>query len=151
MLTEEIKALGAVSFELTDEFGNVKDSGSTNLIVNTGLSYITGRILSNTTTPVGYMALGIGTTAVSLLNTGLETPLGPRILLTDASQVTTNVLNDSVQYTCAFAAGVATGGITEAALYNDELSGIMVARTVFPVINKGPLDVLAIIWKITIY
>jgi hypothetical protein len=151
MLTEEIKALGTVSFELTDEFGNVKDSGSTNLIVNTGLSYITGRILNNIITPVGYMALGTGTTAASLLDTGLEIPLGLRAALTAASQVTTNVLNDSVQYTCAFAAGVATGGITEAALYNAETEGTMIARTVFPIINKGPLDVLAIVWKITIY
>lgn len=151
MLTEEIKALGTVSFELTDEFGNIKDSGSNNLIVNTGLSYITGRILTDTITPVGYMALGTGTTAASLLDTGLQIPLGPRAALTNSSQVTTNVLNDSVQYTCAFASGVATGGITEAALFNDAVAGIMIARTVFPIINKGPLDVLAIVWKITIY
>jgi len=151
MLTEEIKALGTVSFELTDEFGNVKDSGSNNLIVNTGLSYITNRILQNSTAPVAYMALGTGTTAAQLTNTGLEIPLGARMPITANTQVTTNVLNDSVQYTCAFPAGIATGGITEAALFNAEAGGIMVARTVFPVINKGPLDVLAIVWKITIY
>jgi hypothetical protein len=66
-------------------------------------------------------------------------------------QVATNIPNDSVQYTCNFAPGISTGGITEAGLFNDETAGIMVARTVFPVINKGPLDVLAIVWKITIY
>jgi hypothetical protein len=151
MLNEKLYAKGNVTFELRDEFGNIKETGSTNLIVNTGLSYITSRILNSNTAPIGYMALGTGTTAAAVANTALEIPLGPRVALSGNSQVTTNVLDDSVQYTANFAPGTATGGITEAALWNAETEGTMIARTVFPIINKGPLDVLAIVWKITIY
>ena len=151
MLNEKIYAKGAVAFELKDEFGNIKEIGSSNLIVNTGLSYITSRILNGTTPTVSHMALGTGLSAVSLANTTLESPLDIRVPILDSSQVTTNILNDSVQYTCNFASGVATGAITEAALYNEATNGIMIARTVFPVINKGPLDGLSIVWKITLY
>ncbi len=151
MLNEHIKAEGNVFFELRNEFGEVKEAFNTNLIVNTGLSYITSRILGDLTPPITHMALGTGTTAASIANTTLENPLGTRSIISASTQVATNIPNDSVQYTCNFAPGIATGGITEAGLFNDETAGIMVARTVFPVINKGPLDVLAIVWKITIY
>jgi hypothetical protein len=151
MFKEIIKAKGDVYFELRDQFGNIKESSNCNLVVNSGLSFITSRVLVNTAAPVSHMALGTGTTEAALTNTGLEIPLGPRVGIASGTQVTTNITNDSVQYTCTFAAGTATGGITEAALFNAETEGTMIARTVFPVINKGPLDVLAIVWKITIY
>jgi hypothetical protein len=151
MIEEEIHARGQLYFELIDQDGYKQGIFTRNLVTNSGFSYITKRLLDNTLAPISHMGLGTGITEATAVNTGLETPQGTRVAVTDAAQVTTTVTNDSIQYTCTFPAGVATGAITEAALFNAETDGTMVARTVFPVINKGALDILAIVWKITIY
>jgi hypothetical protein len=49
-----------------------------------------------------------------------------------------------------FGAGVATGAITEAGVFNALTAGTMLCRTVFSVINKGALDTLVITWKVTV-
>ena len=64
--------------------------------------------------------------------------------------VATSVANDAVQYVATFAAGTGTGAITEAGIFNDAVTGTMLCRTVFAVINKGSLDTLTITWKVTV-
>lgn len=153
MLTENIKSSGTVTLVLTDEHGNIKATERANLIVNTGLSYITSRMLGDTTPIVSHIQLGSDASEypVRPIDTDLTTPLLPRSALTQAGQqVQTTVANDSVQYVSTFTAGQATGPVREAGLFTAVAGGTMVARTKFLVINKGELDTLAITWKIAI-
>lgn len=149
MLNENISAKGQVQFQLIDENGVVKAQETHNLVVNTGLAYITSRMKDVTTTAVSHMALGTGTTNAAGSQTTLVTEAG-RVVLTSTTIVTTTVTNDSIQYVGTFPAGTATGAITEAGLFNAASAGTMVARTVFSVINKGALDSLVVTWKITV-
>lgn len=149
MLTDKIKARGLVSFTLTDENGNVKEQQDHNLVVDAGLAYIASRMKDATATAMSHMAVGTGTTAAADAQTALVTE-SARVALTSTTIVTTTVANDSIQYVATFNPGTATAAITEAGLFNAASAGTMLARTVFPVINKGALDTLTITWKITV-
>lgn len=149
MISEKVKASGLVSFVLTDENGNIKEQQKHNLVVYTGLQYIVSRMKDATATAMSHMAIGTGTTAAAGAQTALVTE-SARVALTSTTIVTTNVTNDSIQYVATFNPGTGTAAITEAGLFNAASAGTMLARTVFPVINKGALDTLSITWKITV-
>lgn len=149
MLKETIEARGQVRFVLTDEHGNVKIQEDHNLVVNAGLSFIARRMRDSAVPPISHMAVGTGTAAAAAANTALGAQ-SARVALTSNTSVTTNVTNDAVQYVATFGPGVGTAALTEAGLFNDATAGDMLARTVFPVINKGPLDTLSITWVVTI-
>jgi hypothetical protein len=149
MINDNVNAKGYVDFKLYDENGNLKESDSFNLVVNTGLAFITERMVGNTPAVMSHMALGTNATAAAAANTALGAEVG-RISLSGTTRVTTTATNDSVQFSASFGPGTATGAITEAGVFNASSGGTMIARTVFPVINKGALDTLAITWKIVI-
>ena len=149
MFSEKIRATGQVSFVLTDENGNVKQQDSKNLVVDPGLAFIASRMIGTTAAVMSHMAVGTGTTAAADAQTTLVTE-SARVALTSSTIVTTTVSNDSVQYVATFGPGVATAAITEAGLFNAASAGTMLARTVFPVINKGALDTLTLTWKVTV-
>jgi hypothetical protein len=149
MINESLSAKGIVTFKLVDENGNVKQEETTNLVVNTGKAFITSRMLNTSSPVISHMGVGTGATAAAATDTGLGTALGARQSVTPTN-VTTTTTNDAVQYVASFAAGVATGALTEAALFNDVSAGTMICRTVYSVINKGANDTLTITWKITI-
>lgn len=148
MIAENIKATGLVSFVLTDEQGNVKQNIKENLVVNTGLAHIAGR-LYDSPTAMSHIAVGTGTTAAAAADSALGTEVA-RVGLDSATNVTTNVTNDTIQYIATFAPGTGTAALTEAGIFNDPTTGTMLARTVFPVINKGAGDTLTITWKVTV-
>ena len=149
MFSEKIRATGQVSFVLTDENGNVKQQDSKNLVVDPGLAFIASRIIGTTAAVMSHMAVGTGATAAADAQTALVTETA-RVALTSSTIVTTTVSNDSVQYVATFGPGVGTAAITEAGLFNAASVGTMLARTVFPVINKGALDTLTLTWKVTV-
>ncbi len=150
MVNDSIKAKGTLQLTLIDENGQIKQQDEHNLVVNTGLAYIASRIKDATATAMSHMGVGTGTTAAAAGNTALETALGARVSLDSTTIVTTTASDDSVQYVATFGAGVSTGAITEAGIFNALTSGTMLCRTVFPVINKGALDTLVITWKVTV-
>jgi hypothetical protein len=144
--TDGLKVTGSVNVVIHDESGKQKENFTIpNLVVDTGLAYIASRMKDATATAMTHMAVGTSTTATAGGNTALGTPLGARIALTSTT-VTTN----STAYVATFAAGVGTGAITEAGIFNALTSGTMLCRTVFAVINKGSLDTMTITWTITI-
>lgn len=149
MLTDKIKARGLVSFVLTDESGSIKEQQDHNLVVDAGLAYIASRMKDTSSAVMSHMAVGTGTTAAADAQTALITE-SARVALTSTTIVTTSVANDSVQYVATFNPGTGTAALTEAGLFNDGTTGAMLARTVFPVINKGELDTLTITWKVTV-
>lgn len=149
-LPEGLMAKGEVTFEMKDADGNVVDTVvHRNLVVNAGLAFITSRMIGVASAVMSHMGLGSGTTAAAATQTALVTQLG-RVALDSQAQVTTTVANDSVQYIATFPAATATGAVTEAALFNAASGGTMLARTVFPVVNKGAADSITVTWKITL-
>ena len=149
MISENIKANGLVSFLLVDQFGNIRQKEEHNLVVTTGLSYLISRAKDATATAMSHIAVGTGTTAAATTQSVLVGEVA-RVVLTSTTQVTTTVTGDAIQYVATFAAGSGTAALTEAGIFNAASAGIMLARTVFAVINKGALDTLTITWKITI-
>lgn len=150
MVNDSIKAKGTLQLTLIDENGQIKQQDEHNLVVSAGLAYIASRMKDATATAMTHMGVGTGTTAAAAGDTALGTALGARVALDSTTITTTSVTNDSVQYVATFGAGVSTGAITEAGIFNALTGGTMLCRTVFSVINKGALDTLVITWKVTV-
>lgn len=145
MINEGLKLRGDVALVLRDKDGNIKDERNIkNLIVDTGLNFICDR-MKDDETAMTHMALGSGTTAAAAGDTSLESQLGSRELL-DSSTVT----NNQIVFISSFEAGDATGGVTEAAIFNAASGGTMLCRTVFSVVNKAADDTLTVNWTITL-
>ena len=56
----------------------------------------------------------------------------------------------AIAYVASFVAGVGTGAVTEAGVFNAASAGTMLCRTVFSVVNKGAADSMSITWTITV-
>jgi hypothetical protein len=148
MLKDTLKVTCPVTFTLTKEDGTIEKFTEENLVTSAGLTHIANSLIG-TTTPVSHMAIGSGTTAADVSQTTLVTEI-ERLALGSSALITTNIANDTVQYTAVFGAGVATGVITEAGLFNAATEGTMTNRIVFNEINKDVNDSLTIEWRIVI-
>jgi hypothetical protein len=153
MLDDKLYALGRLTLSLYDSTGTLKQEVSVpNTVVNTGKAFIAQSMLKTTTdTPAAmtHMAVGSGTVAANVADTGLGSQLGTRVAVTPTN-TTVTVTNDTIQYVSTFAAGNATGAVSEAGIFNADTAGLMLCRTVFGVINKGADDSLTITWRVTI-
>jgi hypothetical protein len=144
MINENIKVTGDVSIKLFDEQGNVKDERVIkNLVVTTGKGFIASRMIG-TPTAMSHMAVGSSSTAPAAGDTALGAELGRSAL--GSSTVNAAV----VTYTASFPAGVGTGAVVEAGIFNAASSGTMLCRTTFAVVNKGANDGMSITWTITV-
>lgn len=144
MFQDAIKATGRVSFKLHDKDGNLKEEVNVdNLVVTTGKNFIAQR-MTGTPTVMGYMAVGTDGTAAAVGNTALGGELA-RVAITSG----TSALNVST-YVATFGAGVGTGALQEAGIFDANVVGNMLCRTTYAVINKGASDTLTITWQITI-
>lgn len=145
MLHDTIKMTGDLKIVLTDESGQIKhEQEIKNLVVTAGKAFIASRMKDTTKGAMSHMAVGSGTTAANVADTTLGTELG-RVSLTSTT-VTTN----NVAYVATFPAGIGTGAITEAGIFNNGSAGDLLCRTVFSVINKGAADTLGITWTVTV-
>lgn len=146
MNTQEfLKVVGNVDVVLTGADGQVKDQREIkNLVVTNGLAFIASRMRDASASVMSHMAVGAGTTAAALGNTGLVSELG-RVALTS-----TVVNANQIVFTATFPAGTGTGAVTEAGILNAGAAGTMLCRTVFSVVNKDAGDTLSITWSVTI-
>lgn len=146
------KLCGTLKLVLTDSTGLIKYSTEVpNTIVNTGRAFIAQSLIKttvNSPASMSHMALGTNSTTVAVSQTALITEIGVRAAVTPAN-TTVTVTNDTIQYIATFGAGVSTGAITEAGIFNASTAGTMLCRTVFAVINKGVDDTLTITWRVT--
>lgn len=146
---ENLGLSGRLTIVLKGPDGEVKDTRDIkNLIVNTGLGYITGRMLGTTPGVMSHMALGSGTTAAAAGDTDLGSLLGSRKALDSSTQSGSN--DESIIYVTTFDPGEGTGAVTEAGIFNTSTAGVMLCRTVFPVVNKQAGDTLQITWTVTL-
>lgn len=146
MINESIKIRGDLNIVLKDENGNIKDQREeTNLVVNSGLAFITSRMADAADSVMSHMAVGSDSTAVAAGDTDLGSILGSR----EALDSTTDS-GSSITYVASFEAGDGTGAITEAGIFNASSAGTMLCRTVFSTVNKGANDSMTITWTITL-
>jgi hypothetical protein len=149
MITDEIKATGALHVVLRGPDGKIKDERNIkNLVVTTGKNFIAASMIKTTSdTPAAmtHMGIGSGTTAAAVGDTALESALGSRVSLSSATNA-----NAVTTYVATFAAGTGTGAVTEAGIFNASTSGTMLCRSVFSVVNKGADDSMSITWVITV-
>lgn len=141
MINDNFALTGALTIAINGEV--VQETN--NLVVDAGKEWVAQR-MSNANTVMTHMAVGTGTTAAAGGDTALVTELDRNALTTSGGTVSTN----TITYACTWAAGDATGAITEAGIFDAATAGDMLARTVFPVVNKGAADALTITWTITV-
>jgi hypothetical protein len=146
---ENLLLRGQLNIVVTDQTGKIKETRDVaNLVVNTGLGYITSRMVGTASSVMSHMAVGSNNTAAAAANTDLGNLLGSRKALDSTTISGAN--NESVVYVCTFSAGEGTGAITEAGIFNASTSGTMLCRTVFAVVNKAAADTMVITWTITL-
>jgi hypothetical protein len=147
LMNEMVKATGRLTIEIFSSSGLLKEKVNVpNLVVTTGRNYIASRMTGTTPAVMSHMAVGTGTTEPVIANTTLETEL-TRVAL-DSQSTTANVST----YIATYAAGVATGAITEAGIFNASGAGLgtLLCRTVFGVVTKAVDDIMVITWNVTI-
>lgn len=127
---------------LLDADGAVKDERELwNTVTTSGKNGIADRILDTPTLAVPtHMAVGTGAPAANALGTQLD-----RNALTSKTR-SANV----VTFVGDWAAGDATGALTEAGVFDAASAGNMWLSVSFAVINKGASDTLKITWTLTI-
>lgn len=145
MFNSEVAVVGKLNVVVYGPDGAVKDSRDiNNLVVTSGLGYVTSRMKDTTQGAMSHMAVGAGTTAAAAGNTTLGSELG-RVTL-----ASTTVSSNTITYVATFGAGTGTGAVTEAGIFNDASAGTMLCRTVFAVVNKDANDTIQITWQITL-
>lgn len=154
MILDSVKATGALSVVLRDAEGNIKDQRDiNNLVVNVGKYYIAQRMIATGPNSVpaamSHMAIGSGTTAPVVAQTAMITQLA-RVALTGGTGTVANSTTNQVVYTATFPAGVGTGALVEAGIFNSPTTGTMLARTTFPVVNKEAADSITVTWTVSI-
>lgn len=114
-----------------------------NLFTDDGLAYLAARAAGEAVNVISHMALGTGSTPAA----GGDKTLGAEIT---GSRVTATLSGTGPQrlYTATFAAGVGSGAVTEAGLFNAATGGLLTNRSVFGVKNKDPEDVFTINWTL---
>ena len=149
MFIEKLRAKGTVTLELRDKDGNLKTTITKNLIVDTGLVFIASRMKDAAAGVMTHIGIGSSNVAAAPADIALGTELA-RVALDSTSIATTNVPNDSIQYVATFGAGIGTGAVVEAGIFDAPAGGNMLARTVFGVVTKTATDVFTVTWKIAI-
>jgi len=146
MVNDNIKLTGELQIVVRDQNGQIKEQRTVpNLVVTAGKVQLASRMLGTSVASPSHMAVGTGNTAPVAGDTALQTQLGSRVALTSATQ-STNVLT----FVATFGAGVATGALTEAGIFNASTAGTMTCRTTFSTVNKDTLDSLTITWNLTL-
>lgn len=137
--------IGNVSITKTNYLGEVVEKiYIPNLVVAIGRTYIASRMIGTASTVMTHMAVGSNSTAAVAGDATLGTELG-RVVLTSSTNS-----NNVVTYTATFGAGVGTGGLQEAAIFNASSGGLILCRTTFPVVNKGSTDSIAVSWSVSV-
>ena len=145
MIKDDLKATGIVNIKQYNSTGNlIKDFTVNNLVVNSGISFIINRMYSSVENPMSHMAIG-GTFSTPQAS---ETTLGSEV--TRVALTSTTIVGNSLVFVAEFGAGVGTGLIQEAGIFNAATSGTMLNRVSFGSVNKSSSDTIIITWTLTL-
>ena len=143
-MNESLKATGALAIHLLDLSGTIKESRHiNNLVVTTGLEFCVARLASAAADVMSHMAIGSGTASAAAGDTALGSELS-RVALT------ATVTGNSIKYVGTWNAGVGTGSVSEAGVFNAASGGTMLCRSVFSALDKTADDSLQIEWTVTL-
>lgn len=155
---DSLKLNGKLKIVVTGPDGQVKDTREVeNKVVASGVQYIASRMKDATATAMSHMAIGTGVGVPAAGDTVLTEIANSRVALSSTTASATKI-----EYVASFPAATATppgvqGAVTEAGIFNygtytasPTASQIMLCRTKFDVINKGPDDTMTITWTINI-
>lgn len=144
---KELKLKGTFIATLKHADGTVEARRKDNLILNVGFDFIADAIGKSASRPdvMSYTAVGTSSTATASTQTTLGTELY-RKAATYAHTSGTKVFT----FTTHFAAGEATGAITEAGICNAASGGTFLDRVTFAVINKASDDELTTTFQFTL-
>lgn len=140
MIEDNIKATGVVQFIL-----NGAEVRQDNLVVTLGKQWIANR-MANQGTVASHIGIGSSATAAALA----DAALGAQLARVAMSVSGGTVSGATVTYSAFFGAGVGTGSVQEAGLFDAAAAGTLIARTAGNVITKLANDTLTINWTITI-
>lgn len=142
---EMMKATGELLIEVRNSEGELVEKRHVpNMVVQGGKNWIVSRMTNGTANIMSHMAVGSGNTAPALGQTAMVNQLA-RVPFTSV-----NVVANTVTYVAVFNAGVGTGALVEAGLFNAASGGTMLARTTFGTLTKAAGDVVTVTWTITI-
>lgn len=144
---KELKLKGTFIATLKHADGTAEARRKDNLILNVGFDFIADAIGKASSRPdvMSYTAVGTSSTATASTQTALGTELY-RKAATYAHTSGTKVFT----FTTHFAAGEATGAITEAGICNAASGGTFLDRVTFAVINKASDDELTTTFQFTL-
>lgn len=136
---EPVKMHGAMTMTLRREDGSVEVLRKDNIIVSAGFDFIANVIGKAGSQPaaMGWIAVGTGAATPAAGDTALQTEL-----VRQAATFSHTAGQQTFTFTTSFAAGVATGAITEAGVLNAASGGTLFDHVSFPVVNKGANDTL---------
>lgn len=141
MFSETLQMTGALAIEKNGKVvRKIK-----NLVVTSGKALVAER-LAGTGVGIGYMAVGTSSTLAVPEQTELDAEIDRNALAVPNG----TALMNSVEYTSTWLPGDGTGALTEAGLFTSSTGGVMLARTVFAVVNKDISDTITITWTVTI-
>lgn len=142
----EIKVTENVKLELFDSEGRRKDVREIhNTTTALGKELLADQLLASpTVAKPGWMEVGTSTPTASLLGSYIS---GSRTALSSKTRA-----GNVVTFVCLFAAGVGSGKITEAGLFNvaTQNNPVMMLSASFAPMTKGATDTLTITWTFTV-
>ena len=146
MAKDNLKLKGAIHIVLRHADGKVETRRKDNLILNGGFDFICAAIAGSSRPPImGFTAVGTGTTSVVENQSKLISEIS-RKAASYAHTAGTKVFT----LTTNFAAGEATGAITEAGICNAAIGGTFLDRVTFDVINKAADDTMQTTFQFTL-
>lgn len=146
MAKDNLKLKGAIHIVLRHADGKVETRRKDNLILNGGFDFICAAIAGSSRPAImGFTAVGTGTTSVAATQSGLTNEI-KRKAASYAHTPGTKVFT----LTTNFAAGEATGAITEAGICNAASGGTFLDRVTFDVINKAADDTMTTTFQFTL-
>jgi len=145
MITNNFTLVGTLDVVVTDSDGKIKQSQQIkNLIVDAGKELVANRLKADTEAAIGWVAVGIDGTSAAANQTALVAEVAR------AAVASATVTANSVAYSVTFGAGIGTGTLLEAGLFNDASAGTMLSRTASINVVKGATDTLTIVWTVTV-
>lgn len=146
-LASPVCVVGTVLLELFRGDHLIDARVGPNLVVNAGKDLVIDRLQGVNGPPAvcDFMAVGTGTTAAAAGDTTLQTEIGTRVQGTLSQPTST-----TDRLVSTFAAGNATGAITETGRLNASSAGTLLGRIVFSAVNKAAGDSLQVTYDITV-
>lgn len=121
-----------------------------NIITDLGCAFIADQLSDGGKAALKYMAVGTKTQVPAGGNTKLIGEVDRNILSGSAPSQLTGANDHKIQCKGTWAAGDATGALTEAGVLNAAADGTLFCYVTYAVINKGATDSLTITWTISV-